>query len=150
MKRHHSLKAVCEVVITEETFSDNRGVLLKYVTENFPTIENVAVEIVRPEQFASDPGLGDNNGTANDSSLVTTYDNVVLGGTFDNLHIGHKILLTEACLHANKSIMVGVTDTCMNTSEHHCVSVVCAGWTIHVCILTVSLQMTITLSLSHF
>ena len=84
-------------------------------------MENVGIEIVHPEQFAtSDNGLGD-NGTANDSSLVTTYDNVVLGGTFDNLHIGHKILLTEACLHANKSITVGVTDTCMNTSEPLCV-----------------------------
>ena len=85
-------------------------------------MENVGIEIVRPEQFATS-----DNGTANDSSLVTTYDNVVLGGTFDNLHIGHKILLTEACLHANKSITVGVTDTCMNTSECLCVNVSCAG-----------------------
>lgn len=40
----------------------------------------------------------------------TVYDNVVLGGTFDRLHIGHKILLTEAIIRARKRLVVGVTD----------------------------------------
>ncbi|RZF44530.1 hypothetical protein LSTR_LSTR002303 [Laodelphax striatellus] len=39
-----------------------------------------------------------------------TYNNVVLGGTFDRLHTGHKILLSEAVLHCQKKITVGVTD----------------------------------------
>lgn len=43
----------------------------------------------------------------------TVYDNVVLGGTFDRLHIGHKILLTEAALRAKKRLVVGVTDVNM-------------------------------------
>lgn len=43
----------------------------------------------------------------------TVYDNVVLGGTFDRLHIGHKILLTEAVLRAKKRLVVGVTDVNM-------------------------------------
>lgn len=37
-------------------------------------------------------------------------DTVVLGGTFDRLHCGHKLLLTEAVLRARKKIVVGVTD----------------------------------------
>ena len=39
-----------------------------------------------------------------------TYGNVCLGGTFDRLHAGHKILLTKACLVATERIVVGVTD----------------------------------------
>ncbi|CAH0691943.1 unnamed protein product [Spodoptera exigua] len=41
---------------------------------------------------------------------VRTYENVVLGGTFDRLHNGHKVLLSQAVLRATKSVTVGVTD----------------------------------------
>lgn len=44
---------------------------------------------------------------------VETYENVVLGGTFDRLHVGHKILLTQAVLRARKRVVVGVTDDSM-------------------------------------
>lgn len=38
------------------------------------------------------------------------YNTVVLGGTFDRLHAGHKILLTESVLRSRKRVVVGVTD----------------------------------------
>lgn len=41
------------------------------------------------------------------------YNNVVLGGTFDRLHVGHKILLSEAALRAQNRLVVGVTDVNM-------------------------------------
>lgn len=41
------------------------------------------------------------------------YDNVVLGGTFDRLHTGHKILLSEAVLRCRRKLTVGVTDASM-------------------------------------
>lgn len=40
-------------------------------------------------------------------------DNVVLGGTFDRLHVGHKLLLTDAVIRSRKRLVVGVTDTNM-------------------------------------
>lgn len=40
-------------------------------------------------------------------------DSVVLGGTFDRLHVGHKLMLTEAVLRAKRRVVVGVTDTNM-------------------------------------
>ncbi|EGF99356.1 uncharacterized protein MELLADRAFT_29192, partial [Melampsora larici-populina 98AG31] len=38
------------------------------------------------------------------------FDVVALGGTFDHLHSGHKILLTMASFLSNQKIIVGVTD----------------------------------------
>lgn len=49
----------------------------------------------------------DDTGSQEECSV---YDNVVLGGTFDRLHVGHKILLTEAIIRARKRLVVGVTD----------------------------------------
>lgn len=47
----------------------------------------------------------------------TKHNSVVLGGTFDRLHVGHKILLSEAALRAQKRLVVGVTDVNMITSK---------------------------------
>lgn len=41
------------------------------------------------------------------------YENVVLGGTFDRLHAGHKMLLSAAILRCKKRLTVGVTDGAM-------------------------------------
>jgi len=41
------------------------------------------------------------------------YESVVLGGTFDRLHKGHKILLSTAALKCTKKLTVGVTDISM-------------------------------------
>lgn len=51
--------------------------------------------------------------SSEDLKKNATYDNVVLGGTFDRIHVGHKILLTEAVLRARKRLVVGVTDVNM-------------------------------------
>ncbi|CAG5088347.1 Similar to COASY: Bifunctional coenzyme A synthase (Sus scrofa) [Cotesia congregata] len=41
------------------------------------------------------------------------YNNTVLGGTFDRLHNGHKILLSKAILKCSNKLTVGVTDSSM-------------------------------------
>lgn len=51
-------------------------------------------------------------------SDVVEGDSVVLGGTFDRLHVGHKLMLTEAVLRAKRRVVVGVTDTNMIKSKH--------------------------------
>ncbi|XP_050090438.1 bifunctional coenzyme A synthase [Anopheles aquasalis] len=45
------------------------------------------------------------------------YRNVVLGGTFDRIHAGHKVLLTQAILMATERLVVGVTDGAMNRGK---------------------------------
>ncbi|PSN44399.1 Bifunctional coenzyme A synthase [Blattella germanica] len=49
------------------------------------------------------------------------HENVVLGGTFDRLHTGHKILLSEAVLRCTRKLTVGVTDTIMLKCKVHLV-----------------------------
>lgn len=41
---------------------------------------------------------------------VKMYEYVALGGTFDRLHNGHKILLSQAALRTTKQLTIGVTD----------------------------------------
>ncbi|CAH2269455.1 jg6497 [Pararge aegeria aegeria] len=52
-----------------------------------------------------------------ESETVKTYEYVALGGTFDRLHNGHKILLSQAALRATKHVTVGVTDVNMIQSK---------------------------------
>lgn len=40
---------------------------------------------------------------------IKMYNNVVLGGTFDRIHLGHKIFLTQAVIRACCRLVVGVT-----------------------------------------
>ena len=43
-------------------------------------------------------------------STDKVYNNVVLGGTFDRIHAGHKILLTTSLLRCKNEITIGITD----------------------------------------
>lgn len=45
------------------------------------------------------------------------YQHVVLGGTFDRLHPGHKILLTSALLRCSSRLTVGVTAPALLTGK---------------------------------
>lgn len=53
------------------------------------------------------------NSVVKSSSEEKVYKSVVLGGTFDRLHNGHKIFLSQAVLRCKHKLCVGVTDTNM-------------------------------------
>jgi hypothetical protein len=54
-----------------------------------------------------------------------TYPNVCLGGTFDRLHGGHKLLLTAAALVCTKRLTVGV---CGTRIVRRCAAALTCAW----------------------
>ena len=52
---------------------------------------------------------GKGGGAGPDNKLPPTYPVVAMGGTFDHLHSGHKILLSMAAWIAHEKVIVGMT-----------------------------------------
>lgn len=48
---------------------------------------------------------------------LQSYSDVVVGGTFDRLHNGHKVLLSVSCMLAESHLLVGVSDKDLLESE---------------------------------
>jgi len=56
-------------------------------------------------------------GDASSSKLPPSYPVAALGGTFDHLHAGHKILLSMGAWIAKDKLIVGVTGACNPTER---------------------------------
>lgn len=89
-------------LIKETTFSNSQ-----FNTANIIKLYNETNESIANNNTPNEDQQQIENDTAD------MYDDVVLGGTFDRLHVGHKILLTEAVLRAKYRLVVGVTDSQM-------------------------------------
>ena len=62
-------------------------------------------------QIDSDPmSESDSKQSVQESPSLKTYSDIALGGSFDNIHNGHRLLLTESALVANSRILVGIAD----------------------------------------
>ncbi|KAG2177950.1 hypothetical protein INT43_003197 [Umbelopsis isabellina] len=57
--------------------------------------------------------------TEGSSSDAVRFENVALGGTFDHIHSGHKILLTMSALLTSKRLFCGVSDDKLLTKKKH-------------------------------
>ena len=81
---------------------------------------NVIVAFHECEDIAVDKEIvveGDSLETGAGVEPTSLYQHVVLGGTFDRLHPGHKILLSEALLRCNSRLTVGVTAPALLTGK---------------------------------
>ncbi|XP_070565476.1 bifunctional coenzyme A synthase-like [Ptychodera flava] len=100
-----------EVVLTDFPKSGNG--LQQFIRAGYSV--KVDVEVKHLE----DCKLEDATSESTEESM-TSYKHIVLGGTFDRLHNGHKILLSESCLLAEEKITIGVTDGAMNRKKTLC------------------------------
>lgn len=71
--------------------------------ETLPTVFVIPDRITEARRQCSVPV------TASGDSSPSLYPVVALGGTFDHLHAGHKILLSMAAWIASSKVIVGVT-----------------------------------------
>lgn len=102
-----------DVLLFDKSISNDETTQLmdRYQAKNF---------IEFSSEFDEHDSMNDlETGASKPSDDAVEGDSVVLGGTFDRLHIGHKMLLTQAVLRAKKRVVVGVTDVSMVKSKRH-------------------------------
>jgi phosphopantetheine adenylyltransferase/dephospho-CoA kinase len=110
----YRLKQACDVVLlagVEDASLHERAV--SYALQAFPDslLSNISTKSL-PVKLPSD--VKSNNGGDEHCKI---YEHICLGGTFDRLHNGHKLLLSQGVLLCTGSLTVGVTDGDMNKSE---------------------------------
>ncbi|XP_016932091.4 bifunctional coenzyme A synthase [Drosophila suzukii] len=75
------------------------------------------LNISKPTIFLEDSATSDLSAQQDATQAPKMYPSVVLGGTFDRIHLGHKIFLTQAVLRTCKRLVVGVTTAAMTKGK---------------------------------
>ncbi|KAH8364175.1 hypothetical protein KR084_003452 [Drosophila pseudotakahashii] len=75
------------------------------------------LNITKPTIFLEDTTTSDLSDQQDATQAPKVYPSVVLGGTFDRIHLGHKIFLTQAVLRTCKRLVVGVTSAAMTKGK---------------------------------
>lgn len=110
----YNLRSKLDVVLmdNQEQLDTNEQFLSKFVQSTFQaSTDNIKFQCLCDISSVGTEDL------PSESSGIQTYRRVVLGGTFDRLHLGHKILLGEGCLFAEENLTVGVTTGEMNLKK---------------------------------
>ncbi|XP_053555207.1 bifunctional coenzyme A synthase [Bombina bombina] len=104
-----------EVVLTDFQTSDGgqynpaKQQLERYATNCYSCHPNLISVLLYPDYGLSDEGILPEY-VDNIDIPLESFNDVVVGGTFDRLHNAHKILLSVCCLLAEKRLLIGVAD----------------------------------------
>lgn len=103
----------------------NRCTIKNFVTQNF-RVSSPDIEIDFIE--SDNDGGGGSEGSKEENEQVPfaqVFPKVALGGTFDRMHVAHKILISEAVLRCRDELIVGVTDDEMIKSIKNPFKIIC-------------------------
>uniref|UniRef100_A0A8D0AZ07 Bifunctional coenzyme A synthase n=1 Tax=Salvator merianae TaxID=96440 RepID=A0A8D0AZ07_SALMN len=107
-----------EVVLTDFETGDGgqsnpvKQRLERYATSCYSCRPNLISVLLYPEYELEvrDGEQSPNQATDTTEEFLQSHSDVVVGGTFDRLHNGHKILLSVSCMLAENRLLVGVSD----------------------------------------
>ncbi|CAG0886200.1 unnamed protein product [Darwinula stevensoni] len=105
-----NLRCPVEVVLFDTGYSED--FMKKYIEAQIPNRDPgcriLSLDVLSHDSSA--PGTLKDSPSVKPKEKFTSFDHVVVGGTFDRLHHGHKIFLSEALLLTRKILTVGVAD----------------------------------------
>jgi hypothetical protein len=110
----NDLKTFCSSHLPSSEFNFNKTSINSIVSLSQLTLNGHKGSLKEEENDE----VNNNNEDYDKNDLLTIhksdiFTNSIVAGTFDRLHIGHKMMLTETALLTRAKVLVGVTDECM-------------------------------------
>lgn len=101
-----------ELILTDTDInSGNDDKVIDFLKINLPNLKpnQAKFHLITLNTNSQENKLDDSN-TDNDLIFKNNlYSNSIVGGTFDRLHVGHKIMLSESALLTKNRLLIGVT-----------------------------------------
>ncbi|WEJ95996.1 phosphopantetheine adenylyltransferase [Yamadazyma tenuis] len=103
LDHQYSYKFNIDILFNSIDFQDYKRIYVSDKEVHIAKSQKLNVTAIPSELKSVDAG-------PSEGSSVGKFDIVAVGGTFDHLHDGHKILLSSAVFLAKNKVIVGITD----------------------------------------
>lgn len=100
-------------ILTDFLFENLENQLDTFLNNYLPNLEPKKLNYVKLLVDKVDESCQIDNREASEFDLISknrVYVNSIIGGTYDRLHSGHKILLSESVLLTRNKLLIGVSD----------------------------------------